>query len=203
MDVQINEATDLKIDIFRASGAGGRYVNTTDSAVRITHLPSGLVVICQGSAQPAQRIKRGDEVYSAPASMSWSGSAPTASRRERAKQWSARAIALSASRTYNFPQGRVTDHRINSTLHRPPEILEGPGLQEVISALIAEDEAARLAQLDGVVNTTDALCDAALRVVAVSGHAASDAELLMAHAAGMERGDPILGLRDMEAPEGI
>ncbi|MDQ4420405.1 peptide chain release factor 1 [Sphingobium sp. DEHP117] len=149
VDVQINEATDLKIDIFRASGAGGQHVNTTDSAVRITHLPTGLVVIQQDqrsqhkNKEKALRVLR-TRLYEL--------------ERERAhsEQAGARKAMVGSGdrseriRTYNFPQGRVTDHRINLTLHRLPEILEGPGLQEVISALMAEDEAARLAQLDGV-----------------------------------------------------
>ena len=148
VDVQINDA-DLKIDIYRASGAGGQHVNTTDSAVRLTHLPTGLVVIQQDqrsqhkNKDKAMKVLR-TRLYEL--------------ERERAhsEQAGARKAMVGSGdrseriRTYNFPQGRVTDHRINLTLHRLPEILEGPGLDEVISALIAEDEAARLAQLDGV-----------------------------------------------------
>ena len=148
VDVQINDA-DLKIDIYRASGAGGQHVNTTDSAVRLTHLPTGLVVIQQDqrsqhkNKEKAMKVLR-TRLYEL--------------ERERThnEQAGARKAMVGSGdrseriRTYNFPQGRVTDHRINLTLHRLPEILEGPGLQEVISALMAEDEAARLAQLDGV-----------------------------------------------------
>jgi peptide chain release factor 1 len=145
VDVQINDG-DLKIDVYRASGAGGQHVNTTDSAVRITHLPTGTVVTCQdGRSQhknkaqamlvlrarlfEAQRDAAQGEEAAARKAMVGSGD-----RSERI-------------RTYNFPQGRVTDHRINLTLHRLPEILEGPGLNELVDALIAEDQAKRLAAL--------------------------------------------------------
>jgi len=147
VDVQIDEK-DLRIDVYRSSGPGGQSVNTTDSAVRITHIPSGLVVIQQDEKSQhknkakalkvlrtrlyeVERERLASERAGARKSMVGSGD-----RSERI-------------RTYNFPQGRVTDHRINLTLHRLPEILEGPGLDELIRALIAEDEAERLAQLDG------------------------------------------------------
>ena len=147
VDVHIDEAKDLRIDVYRSSGPGGQSVNTTDSAVRITHLPTGLVVIQQDEKSQhknkakalkvlrtrlyeIERERLASERAGARKSMVGSGD-----RSERI-------------RTYNYPQGRVTDHRINLTLHRLPEILEGPGLDELISALIAEDEAARLAQLD-------------------------------------------------------
>ncbi|TNE39214.1 MAG: peptide chain release factor 1 [Sphingomonadales bacterium] len=146
VDVAINE-NDLKIDIYRASGAGGQHVNTTDSAVRITHLPSGIVVTQQDErSQHKNKAKAMKVLRTRLYEM----------ERERAQseQAGARKAMVGSGdrseriRTYNFPQGRVTDHRINLTVHRLPEILEGPGLEEVISALIAEDEAARLAQLD-------------------------------------------------------
>jgi len=146
VDVQIDEAKDLRIDVYRSSGPGGQSVNTTDSAVRITHLPTGLVVIQQDEKSQhknkakalkvlrtrlyeIERERLASERAGARKSMVGSGD-----RSERI-------------RTYNFPQGRVTDHRINLTLHRLPEILEGQ-MDELIGALIAEDEAARLAQLD-------------------------------------------------------
>jgi peptide chain release factor 1 len=147
VDVQINEATDLRIDVYRASGSGGQHVNTTDSAVRITHLPTGLVVTQQDEKSQHKNKAKALKVlrtrlYEAER------------ERTQSEQAGARKAMVGSGdrseriRTYNFPQGRVTDHRINLTLHRLPEILEGPGLEEVISALIAEDEAARLAQLD-------------------------------------------------------
>jgi peptide chain release factor 1 len=147
VDVQIDEARDLRIDVYRSSGPGGQSVNTTDSAVRITHLPSGLVVIQQDEKSQHKNKAKALKVlrtrlYEA----------------ERERLASARAGARKSMvgsgdrseriRTYNFPQGRVTDHRINLTLHRLPEILEGE-LDELVGALIAEDEAERLASLDG------------------------------------------------------
>jgi len=145
VDVQI-EDKDLKIDIYRASGAGGQHVNTTDSAVRITHLPSGLVVICQDERSQHKNKAKAMQVLR---------TRLFDQRREAAQGAEAearRAMVGSGDRserirTYNFPQGRVTDHRINLTLHRLPEILEGPGLGELIDALIAEDQAKRLAAL--------------------------------------------------------
>jgi peptide chain release factor 1 len=146
VDVQIDEK-DLRIDVYRSSGPGGQSVNTTDSAVRITHLPSGLVVIQQDEKSQhknkakalkvlrtrlfeLERERLATERAGARKSMVGSGD-----RSERI-------------RTYNFPQGRVTDHRINLTLHKLDAILEGPGLDELVNALISEDEAERLAGLE-------------------------------------------------------
>jgi peptide chain release factor 1 len=148
VDVQIADS-DLKIDIYRASGAGGQHVNTTDSAVRITHLPSGLVVTQQDERSQHKNKAKAMQVLRARLY-------ELERERAAATQAGARKAMVGSGdrseriRTYNFPQGRVTDHRINLTLHRLPEILEGPGLSEVIDALVAEDEAARLTQLDGV-----------------------------------------------------
>jgi peptide chain release factor 1 len=146
VDVQIDDK-DLRIDIYRSSGPGGQSVNTTDSAVRIVHIPSGLVVIQQDEKSQhknkakALRVLR-TRLYEL----------------ERERLHSARAGARKSMvgsgdrseriRTYNFPQGRVTDHRINLTLHRLPEILEGQ-MAELVGALITADEAERLAGLDG------------------------------------------------------
>ncbi|MBU6268400.1 MAG: peptide chain release factor 1 [Sphingomonadales bacterium] len=145
VDVQIDDK-DLKIDIYRASGAGGQHVNTTDSAVRITHLPTGLVVICQDERSQHKNKAKAMQVLRT-----------RLFDQRRAEAQGAEAEARKAMvgsgdrseriRTYNFPQGRVTDHRINLTLHRLPEILEGTGLGELIDALIAEDQAKRLATL--------------------------------------------------------
>ena len=145
VDVQI-EDKDLKIDIYRASGAGGQHVNTTDSAVRITHLPTGLVVIQQDErSQHKNRAKAMQVLRTRIYDL------------KRAEAHGAEAEARKAMvgsgdrseriRTYNFPQGRVTDHRIGLTLHTLPEVLEGHGLGELIDALTAEDEAKRLAAM--------------------------------------------------------
>ena len=146
VDVQI-EDKDLKIDIFRASGAGGQHVNTTDSAVRITHLPSGLVVICQDERSQHKNKAKAMQVLRARLYEKMRDEAHGAEAEAR-KAMVGSGDRSERIRTYNFPQGRVTDHRINLTLHRLPEILEGPGLGELIDALIAEDEAKRLAAMD-------------------------------------------------------
>jgi peptide chain release factor 1 len=143
VDVPIND-TDLKIDTLRSSGAGGQHVNKTESAVRVTHIPSGIVVMMQEDrSQHRNRAKAlavlRTRLYDF----------------ERQKQEAARAAERRGQvgtgdrseriRTYNFPQGRVSDHRINLTLYKLPQIMEGEGLNEVIDALVAEHQAALLA----------------------------------------------------------
>ncbi|MFN3434056.1 MAG: peptide chain release factor 1 [Sphingomonas sp.] len=147
VDVRIDEAKDLRIDVYRSSGPGGQSVNTTDSAVRITHLPTGLVVIQQDEKSQHKNKAKALKVLRT--------RLYEAERERLASERSGTRRAMVGSgdrseriRTYNFPQGRVTDHRINLTLHRLPEILEGE-MDELIGALIAEDEAERLAALDG------------------------------------------------------
>ncbi len=143
VDVDIN-AADLRTDVYRASGSGGQHVNKTESAVRITHIPTGIVVAVQDErsqhknrarAMALLRTKLYDQerqrIDSARAA-DRKGQVGSGDRSERI-------------RTYNFPQARVTDHRINLTLHKLPQILEGVALNEVVDALIAEHQAALLA----------------------------------------------------------
>ena len=142
VDVQINEA-DLRIDTYRASGAGGQHVNKTDSAVRITHLPTGTVVAMQEEKSQHKNRAKAMKVLRA-----------RIFDAERARLAGARAADRKGQvgtgdrseriRTYNFPQGRVTDHRIGLTLHKIDRVMLGE-FDEVIEALVAEDEAARLA----------------------------------------------------------
>lgn len=146
VDVQI-EDKDIKIDIYRASGAGGQHVNTTDSAVRITHLPTGLVVIQQDERSQHKNKAKAMQVLRARLYEKMREEAHGAEAEAR-KAMVGSGDRSERIRTYNFPQGRVTDHRINLTLHRLPEVLEGTGLGELIDALIAEDEAKRLAAMD-------------------------------------------------------
>jgi peptide chain release factor 1 len=146
VDVQIDDK-DLKIDIYRASGAGGQHVNTTDSAVRITHLPSGIVVTQQDERSQHKNRAKAMQVLRTRLYEKMRDEAQGAEADAR-KAMVGSGDRSERIRTYNFPQGRVTDHRINLTLHRLPEILEGPGLGELIDALIAEDQAKRLAAMD-------------------------------------------------------
>jgi peptide chain release factor 1 len=146
VDVSINER-DLKIDVYRASGAGGQHVNTTDSAVRITHLPTGIVVTCQDGRSQHKNKDKAMQVLRARLYEQQRDAAQGAEAEAR-KAMVGSGDRSERIRTYNFPQGRVTDHRINLTLHRLPEILEG-AMDELIDALIAEDQAQRLAGMDG------------------------------------------------------
>lgn len=147
VDIRIR-TEDLRIDTYRASGSGGQHVNKTDSAIRITHLPTGIVVQCQdGKSQhknKAQAMKvLAARMYEAEREAAHSEEA------DARKEMVGSGDRSERIRTYNYPQGRVTDHRINLTLHKLPEIIEGSGLGDMIDALIAEDEASRLANLDG------------------------------------------------------
>ncbi|NBC37066.1 peptide chain release factor 1 [Novosphingobium sp. FSY-8] len=145
VDVAI-EDKDLKIDVYRASGAGGQHVNTTDSAVRITHLPTGTVVTCQDGRSQHKNKEKAMQVLRARL-FEVQREAAQGEEAEARRAMVGSGDRSERIRTYNFPQGRVTDHRINLTLHRLAEILEGPGLAELIDALIAEDQAKRLAAL--------------------------------------------------------
>ncbi len=145
VDVQIDTG-DLKIDTYRASGAGGQHVNTTDSAVRITHLPSGLVVMQQDERSQLKNRAKAMQVLRARLYEKMRDEAQGAEAEAR-KAMVGSGDRSERIRTYNFPQGRVTDHRIGLTLHKLEEVLAGTGLTEMVEALIAEDEGKRLAAL--------------------------------------------------------
>ncbi len=144
VEIEINDA-DLRIDTYRASGAGGQHVNKTDSAVRITHLPSGIVVTSSEKSQHQNRAKA-MKVLKARL-YDQQRTALDAERAEARKSQVGSGDRSERIRTYNFPQGRVTDHRINLTLYTLPKVMEGD-LDEMIEALIGEDQAARLAMLE-------------------------------------------------------
>ena len=146
VDIKIEEK-DLRIDVYRSSGPGGQSVNTTDSAVRITHLPTGLAVAQQTEKSQLKNknaamkllrsrlYERERERVDSERAASRKGQVGSGDRSERI-------------RTYNFPQGRMTDHRINLTLYKLPEIVEGPALEEVVQALITDHQATLLAEMD-------------------------------------------------------
>ncbi len=146
VDMYINPA-DLKIDVYRASGAGGQHVNRTESAVRITHIPTGIVVQCQDDRSQYKNKEKAmnhlrAKLYDA------QKSAIDAEYSERRKLQVGSGDRSERIRTYNYPQGRVTDHRINLTLYKLDEVVSGDALGEIIDALVMEDQAQRLAELD-------------------------------------------------------
>ena len=144
VEIEIND-NDLRIDTYRSSGAGGQHVNKTDSAVRITHLPSGIVVTSSEKSQHQNRAKAMKVLQARLYDMQQS--AADLARADARKSQVGSGDRSERIRTYNFPQGRVTDHRINLTLYSLPKVMEGE-LDELLNALIAEDQAARLASLE-------------------------------------------------------
>lgn len=147
VDVQIADS-DIRIDIFRASGPGGQSVNTTDSAVRITHIPTGIVV--QQQDEKSQHKNKAKAMSVLRSRIYEAERAARAAERSAARKGQVGSGDRSERiRTYNFPQGRVTDHRINLTLYKLDRVLAGEALDEIIEALIAEDQAALLAEIEG------------------------------------------------------
>jgi peptide chain release factor 1 len=138
VDIKVDEK-DLRIDVFRASGPGGQSVNTTDSAVRITHLPTGVVVIQQDEKSQHKNKAKAMKVLRARL-YDLERSKLDAERAENRRSQIGTGDRSQRIRTYNFPQGRVTDHRIGLTLHQLYLVLEGEVLDELIDALIAEHQ---------------------------------------------------------------
>jgi peptide chain release factor 1 len=141
------EDKDIRIDVFRASGAGGQHVNTTESAVRITHLPTGIVVSQQD--EKSQHKNRAKALKILRARLYEHERAQLDAERSEARRGQVGSGDRSERiRTYNFPQNRITDHRINLTLYKLDQIMQGQGLDEMIDALASEDQAERLAAME-------------------------------------------------------
>ena len=146
-DVDIDiRPEDIRIDTMRASGSGGQHVNTTDSAVRITHLPTGIMVVQSEKSQHKNRDKAMKILRSRLFDLERQKISDE--RSENRKSQVGSGDRSERIRTYNFPQGRVTDHRIGLTLHKLDAIIEGEALGEVISALIEEDQAEKLSEME-------------------------------------------------------
>ena len=146
VDIEINEK-DLRIDVFRASGAGGQHVNKTESAVRITHLPTGLAVAQQTEKSQHKNKAQAMKLLKARLFEIERERVDSARASER-KSLVGSGDRSERIRTYNFPQGRVTDHRINLTLYKLDRIIAGDDLGDIVDALITEDQASRLAELE-------------------------------------------------------
>jgi peptide chain release factor 1 len=143
VDIKIND-DDLKIDTMRAQGAGGQHVNKTESAIRITHLPSGIVIYVQEERSQHKNKAKALKMLRAKLYDTQRSKLDAERAAERRGQIGS-GDRSERIRTYNFPQGRVTDHRINLTLHKLPQVMEGEALHEVIDALVTEHQAELLA----------------------------------------------------------
>jgi peptide chain release factor 1 len=141
------DPNDLRIDVYRASGHGGQHVNTTDSAVRITHLPTGIVVSCQDEKSQLKNKEKALKILRARLldQMRQKQQEELASTRRSLVRTGDRSERI---RTYNFPQNRVTDHRVGLTLHRLDAIIAGD-LEEIISTLLISEQTEKLKQADG------------------------------------------------------
>ncbi|PHR92371.1 MAG: peptide chain release factor 1 [Robiginitomaculum sp.] len=145
-DIEVDfHMKDVRVDTMRASGAGGQHVNKTDSAVRMTHLPSGLVVVCDAKSQHQNRANA-EKILKMKLYEMERDRLDSERAGERKSQIGS-GDRSERIRTYNYPQGRVTDHRINLTLYKLDKIVAGDELHDVVNSLIAEDQAARLAEL--------------------------------------------------------
>ena len=147
IDVDISP-TDLRVDTYRAQGAGGQHVNKTDSAIRITHLPTGIVVQCQDNKSQHKNRAQAMKVLRSrmyDAERQKAASERAADRKEQVGS----GDRSERIRTYNYPQGRVTDHRINLTLYKLDKVMSGEAVDEVVNALIADHQAGLLADLEG------------------------------------------------------
>ncbi|WP_142850728.1 peptide chain release factor 1 [Telmatospirillum sp. J64-1] len=146
VDIHLDEK-DLRFDVYRSQGSGGQSVNTTDSAVRVTHIPTGIAVACQQEKSQhknkatALKLLRA-RLYEA------EREAKDAERAASRKSQVGSGDRSERIRTYNFPQGRVTDHRINLTLYKIEKVMEGEGLEDFVEALLATDQAQRLAEME-------------------------------------------------------
>jgi len=145
VDVQINDK-DLRVDTYRSQGAGGQHVNTTDSAVRITHIPTGIVAACQEEKSQHKNRDKAMKMLMAKLYDAQRRAVDEARAADRKNQVGS-GDRSERIRTYNFPQGRVTDHRINLTLYNLDKVISGEALDDVIDALTAEDQAAKLAEM--------------------------------------------------------
>ena len=143
-EIEINSG-DLRVDTFRASGSGGQHVNKTDSAIRLTHLPTGTVVECQDERSQHKNRARAMSLLKARI-MSAEQEKMAAEQAESRRSQVGSGDRSERIRTYNYPQGRVTDHRINLTLYKLDEVMQG-GLDQVINPLIQEHQAEQLTQL--------------------------------------------------------
>ena len=146
VDLKINDA-DLRIDVFRAGGPGGQSVNTTDSAVRITHIPTGLSVSQQDEKSQHKNKAKALKILRARI-YDYEQNKLKKNQSESRKNQVGSGDRSERIRTYNFPQGRVTDHRINLTLHKLEEVLSGNALSEIINELIAKDQAIKLENMN-------------------------------------------------------
>ena len=147
-DVEVNiDEKDLRIDVFRASGPGGQSVNTTDSAVRITHIPTNIVVQQQDEKSQHKNKAKALKILRARI-YDYEQNKLKKSQSEARKNQVGTGDRSERIRTYNFPQGRVTDHRINLTLHKLEQVLSGESLDEIIDKLLTEDKAIKLANLN-------------------------------------------------------